>query len=317
MKKILLFLVLIAVLLNAVSCDGASKIDFDEIVENRPQNVEESKPSVYTVTFQANGGTKVEPIESETLTVPPSTTKEGYDFAGWYLDSALTQSAMFPMNITENIVLYAKWEIKQYNVIFHSNGGTPVNNILTDVLQSGPRIEKEGYDFQGWYLDFSFTEKAVFPLYLNKTTNLFAKWLKKYDVVAYDALKIKKGTGYSESKKIDITPKNLDLDELAAQGYYVNITVSYDVRYKKDYDVPLDIGYFGAPKHEIYLYRNNGVVRSEENIKTPSESTRKTITYTEKAYSIKDATLYFEVSTNNIQNIIYFDNIMVTYECTR
>ena len=97
----------------------------------------------------------------------------------------------------------------------------------------------------------------------------------------------------------------------------MTITVSYDVEYNKDYDVLLDIGYMGAPKHEIYLCRDNGIVIEEEDIKTPNSSTHKAITYTEKVSSMINSKFYFEVSTNNIQNIIYFKNITVTYQCTK
>ncbi len=300
-----------------VSCTNSNNIDFDEIVKNRPIIIDETEKPVYTISFQTNGGTQIEPIERETLSITPYTTKEGYDFKGWYLDSALTQEAVFPMNVTENIVLYAKWEVKKYTVVFISNGGTPVNRITTDVLQQAPSITKDGYAFEGWYTDSSLTQKAIFPMYLNKNTTLYAKWLQKVETISFDDIKIKDASGYSNSKKINITPKNLDLEELAAQGYYMTITVSYDVKYNKDYDVLLDIGYMGAPKHEIYLYRNNGIVVEEEDIKTPASDTHKTITYTEKISNMKDAKFYFKVSTNNIQNIIYFDNITVTYQCTK
>lgn len=39
----------------------------------------------------------------------PTPTKPGYQFGGWYLDSALTQKATVPFGVAENTILYAKW----------------------------------------------------------------------------------------------------------------------------------------------------------------------------------------------------------------
>lgn len=54
------------------------------------------------------------------LTAP---TKTGYNFGGWYLDEALTIKAEFPMQLTGDITLYAKWTIKPLFVAGLSVGG--------------------------------------------------------------------------------------------------------------------------------------------------------------------------------------------------
>lgn len=314
MKIISSLLLLIAFLLSFAGCNK-SEINLDKIVENRPASV--TTKQTHVVSFQTNGGTKIDPVETDSLSVAPITTKEGYDFKGWYLDSDLTKQVIFPMNIVEDVVVYAKWEKNGYKVIFNSNGGTTVNNVLTDVLQFSPETQKNGHAFQGWYRDSGLTQKATFPMYLSEDIVLYAKWLKTTDEVKLDSLQIAKAKGYSESKTIDITPKGLDLENLASQGYYVTITVSYDVKYQKNYDILWDIGYMGAPEYEFYLYMNSGVVSSEKKIKTPSSSTRKSVTWTEKAVSMKGSKVSFKVSTDNIQNIVVFDNITVTYQCTK
>ncbi len=318
MKKLVLFLLSIVFLLCSSSCDNPREIDFDKIVNDRPIIIDEKEEVYYTVTFQTNGGTKIDPIETNSLThIQSITQREGYNFIGWYLDPALTQETSFPITVTENITLYAKWEAKKYTVNFVTNGGTAVSNLKTDVIHTSPTTKKEGYAFEGWYLDSSFTVEATFPIYLNKNITLHAKWLKKVDTATFSTLKIKDAKGYSSSKTIDITPKNLDLEELAKQGYFITITVYYDVEYDKDYDMLWDIGYFGAPKYEVYLDRNYNVIHQEENVTASSYPKTKTISYTEKVVSMKNAKFYFRVSTDNIQNIIYFDNIVVTYECTK
>lgn len=316
MKKTILMFLSIILLISLPSCNKM-EIDFDEILENRPQIIDEEKTPIYTISFQTNGGTKVEPIERNTLSFSPLTTKEGYNFAGWYLDSALTQEASFPITITENIVLYAKWDIQKYTVTFKSNGGTPIGNMTTDVIQSAPNIEKDGYAFEGWYTDKELTKKAIFPIYLKSNTTLYAKWLQKKYTTTINEFKIKDTKKYSSYQYINITPKDLDIEELAKQGYKITITVSFDVNYKKDYDVLFDIGYFGAPEYEIYLEKDSTIVQSKEKIKATSSKTHKTISYTDSVINIKNNKIYFKASTDNIQNIIYFSNIVVTYECTK
>ena len=70
----------------------------------------------HTVTFNTNGGTAVGVIEAKTITQPPMTAKDGYDFGGWYTDYSLTNRATFPMDVKSDIILYAKWILKNESV---------------------------------------------------------------------------------------------------------------------------------------------------------------------------------------------------------
>lgn len=65
----------------------------------------------YTITFNSNGGTQLNPISGEYLTKIslPQPTKEGYVFAGWFTDSKLTTRFSRDTIPYENITLYAKW----------------------------------------------------------------------------------------------------------------------------------------------------------------------------------------------------------------
>ncbi len=63
----------------------------------------------YTVTFDSNGGTTVSPIKvkkDDTISEPTAPTKEGYTFAGWYLDDV---KFSFSTKITRDITLKARW----------------------------------------------------------------------------------------------------------------------------------------------------------------------------------------------------------------
>ncbi len=66
----------------------------------------------YTVTFQANGGSEVEPAKvkkGEAVDVPEAPVKEGFVFAGWYTDAELTNKYDFAAVVEKNLTLYAGW----------------------------------------------------------------------------------------------------------------------------------------------------------------------------------------------------------------
>ena len=67
---------------------------------------------VYTISFNTNGGTAVDPVKVTILTngiALPTTTKTDSLFVGWYEDSALTTPFVYTKgSVTENKTLYAK-----------------------------------------------------------------------------------------------------------------------------------------------------------------------------------------------------------------
>ena len=65
----------------------------------------------YTITYNTNGGSEVAKAEKQT-NIPkdlPIPTKEGYDFAGWYTDEALTERVWTGSTVVKDMTLYAKW----------------------------------------------------------------------------------------------------------------------------------------------------------------------------------------------------------------
>lgn len=77
--------------------------------ENEPGTTE---PEVkkYTVTFNTDGGSKIDPItveEGKTAVKPADPTKNGYIFKGWYLGKITYD---FTEKVTKDITLTANWE---------------------------------------------------------------------------------------------------------------------------------------------------------------------------------------------------------------
>ena len=86
----------------------------------------------YTITFENNGGTEgpstqlVNANETATLTVQ-TPKRYGYTFRGWDTSPDAVSPVYLPgdnITLTENITLYAIWDIWTYTVSFSSNGGT-------------------------------------------------------------------------------------------------------------------------------------------------------------------------------------------------
>ena len=72
----------------------------------------------YTLTFEVNGGTGVEPITQEynTAVTLPEPTKTGYTFDYWCSDIELNTKYEEITMPAENKTLYAKWTINQYTL---------------------------------------------------------------------------------------------------------------------------------------------------------------------------------------------------------
>ena len=69
--------------------------------------------TVYTITFNTNGGTTNKPITvnaGEAALRPSEPTKKGYKFRGWYTDSACTNIWDWSTPVNGDMTLYAKWQ---------------------------------------------------------------------------------------------------------------------------------------------------------------------------------------------------------------
>lgn len=66
----------------------------------------------YTVSFETNGGSKIDSVKvakNKTVAEPTAPEKEGYVFEGWYSDKALTKKYDFSTKVTKTMTLYANW----------------------------------------------------------------------------------------------------------------------------------------------------------------------------------------------------------------
>lgn len=160
-KKALLIASLLVVVLLAglilAACDGNVK--------------------TYTVTLE-NGSEAATTISDQSViaTAPDAPVREGYRFEGWYLDPELTQAPEYPLVLTSDLTLYAKWT-QVFGVTFQTNGGSAVEGMTTDVIETSPRTYRDGFIFEGWYTSPKLTGvKVSFPYRPTKNVTLYAKW---------------------------------------------------------------------------------------------------------------------------------------------
>ena len=131
------------------------------------------------IKFDSNGGSMVETlvIKKGTKTKLPRSTKENYNFVGWYLDGKrILSNYVFKKNVT----LVAKWDDK-FKITFTTSGGSRVESIT---LKCGEAIKlpqdptKKKFKFKGWKLNNGTTlnDGDILPC---RNTNVFAIWERK------------------------------------------------------------------------------------------------------------------------------------------
>ncbi|MBO5305266.1 MAG: InlB B-repeat-containing protein [Clostridia bacterium] len=273
---------------------------------------------LYTMSFETNGGSEVYPfnIEAETvLSKIPKTEREGYVFEGWYADKALTQEIVLPLKVKKDMMLYAKWT-KLYTVRFQENGGTFVDSQKTQIIEWAPYTEREGYLFAGWYYNEGLTKEVVYPIRVASDITLYAKWLllEKEVACTYKELKAMDDE-YSDNAYYSLAPREFDFQILEQQGYWIKIKVQYSVWYEKDFFAPFDIGYFGAPKYDAAIINSNNIGVWKTNLVVAEFGETRTI---EKAMTVAEFNknnMYLYFATENVQNIVCFDDIKITFSC--
>ena len=113
------------------------------------------EPIKYTVTFETNGGDKMDSVSVEmgtALTKPADPVKKNNTFKGWFTDKALKKAYDFATLVTEDLKLYAKW-VPNATVGVGTGGYTPStpstptpDNPTTDPTPDNPTQDDNGQD---------------------------------------------------------------------------------------------------------------------------------------------------------------------------
>ena len=150
------------------NCTDKNKYDFETPVTGDMTLTAKWTANSYTITFDTDGGSKIDPITQDygtAITAPADPTREGYTFIGW--DKAIP--ATMP---AEDLTVTAQWRINQYTITFDTDGGSEIAPITQDYgtqITAPADPTREGYTFIGW-------DKAIPATMPAENITITAQW---------------------------------------------------------------------------------------------------------------------------------------------
>lgn len=137
----------------------------------------------YTLFLQLTEGGNMAMVEykpNDYLAEPGAPERTGYTFAGWYQDAEFTKQFNFLGNRmpAKDVTVYAKW-VETPVIRFDSAGGSEVKELsgeAGDKISAPEAPEKEGFIFDGWYTDETYTTVYEFTTMPEKSITVYAKW---------------------------------------------------------------------------------------------------------------------------------------------
>lgn len=173
-------------------------------------------------TFTADGTTFAQPQtidRGKNFTEPAAPSKENHTFAGWYNGDDEFKFDADTTNAPNVLNLVAKWDINQYTVQFVSEHGSFADQTIehgkpidTDKLTI-PQVE--GYTFDDWYTDNTYSTKFDFTQPITSNTTVYAKWTAK----DYEVSFITEHGNAPASQSVPYNGTAKDPGKLKADGY--------------------------------------------------------------------------------------------------
>lgn len=133
---------------------GGSKFNFDTTITADMTLYAQWTINKYTVTFDTNGGTMVNPVIAEhgkTVSKPADPTRTNYTFTGWYTAKTGGEKFDFAKPITSNVTVFAQW---QPRIVFCDvNDTTPHREdivwLADNGISTGWLMPDGTYEFRG------------------------------------------------------------------------------------------------------------------------------------------------------------------------
>ena len=176
MKKIVLLVVVASAIMGMLAISGCGK------------------EKVYTVTFDANGGTgemkeQIFVKDVAQALISNAFVRELYSFAGWNTvpdGSGVAYSEAQEITLEQDITLYAQWEQSAFRITFDANGGT--GSMAPMAIDRGEAkylpentFTRSGYCFIGWATTASgevvYSDKGRI-MEIDSDLTLYAQWIK-------------------------------------------------------------------------------------------------------------------------------------------
>ena len=218
-----------------------SKTQWDDITKGRNSDVLENHLVCNTLeaTFTADG-TTFAPAQTidrgGKFTAPTSTPeKKGYTFIGWYNGDEKFDFDADTTNARNVLELVAEWKKSKYTVQFVSDHGS----FADQTIEHGKLIETdkltipevEGYTFDGWYTDDTYSTKFDFTQPITGNTTVYAKWTAN----DYEVSFITEHGNTPASQNVPYNGTAKDPGKLTEEGYTF-IGWYTDETYTKEFD---------------------------------------------------------------------------------
>ena len=201
-----------------------SKTQWDDITKGSNNDVLENHLicAMLEATFTADG-TTLAPAQTidrgGKFTEPAAPSKENYTFAGWYNGDEKFDFDADTTNAPNVLELVAKWKKSKYTVKFVSDHGS----FADQTIEHGKPIDTgnltiptvEGYTFDGWYTDDTYSTKFDFNQPIKRNTTVYAKWTAN----DYEVSFVTEHGDPPASQNVKYNGTATDPGKLTAEGY--------------------------------------------------------------------------------------------------
>ncbi len=270
------------------------------------------------VSFNTQGGNDIASqivLDGGHVVRPADPRRDGYIFAGWYIDAGHTKLWDFTTDVVlRNITLYADW-ISLFTVSFNTQGDNEASIGEQLVLEGGYVARPtdpflDGYIFDGWYTESSCINIWNFDTnVVTENTTLYAKWSA---AVIYNVNFNTKGGGKISSQSIELGGMVLQPEDPVHQvhtfgGWYMEancVNVWHFGSYVVTGEITLYAKWLNRKSTDIITvifntqggsYVNYQYVESGDNIMQPNDPVRP---------GYRFAGWYSDAEYNNVWNFI-------------
>ena len=207
----------------------------------------------YTLTFDSNEGTSINPIVQDYNTIiiePLEPIRAGYTFIWWYTDTNLTADYTFTNMPSEDLILYAKWNLNYYQIVYELNDGiNNINNPNSYTIETEPILlqdpEKEGNTFLGWYEAEDFSGSEITSIISGSVDHmsLYTKWEINQYTLTFES---------NEGSLIDPIVQDYNTAVIEPSGS-VRIGYTFSGWYK-DINLTIRYTFTNMPSEDLMLY---------------------------------------------------------------
>ena len=318
---------------NKITLADAQKTDYtflgwydsgDNLVTVIPKNSTGNKilaarwsdPQEYTISYNLNGGllpsgeTNPEKYNIETpVTKLVEPTKDNHEFVGWFSEENVKYEEIGGA-VTGNLELIARWYAPSFSITYKIDGDEAIltpNKYSVDDNVTLPTPTKDGYTFDGWYVNDELNGDKVKSFVAGATEDkaFFGQWNKNEYSITY----IIDGT------EADLTPNKYTIEDAVKlatpikAGYVFEGWIDSKTGYvitelpEGSFDDRSFIALWSDPiKYKITYNLNDGVL--PEGVENPTEYTvEDAVTLPTPTYAGYDFVGWFDSGNNQVFEI--------------